>query len=157
KVNYVYKVFIVGHRNGVKRGSSNRNVTIEMPGGRYDAGEATVHRTGDTSVVAQDDFQDVARHAIDDFGRAEPRWSSFGRKPHCAEPDFKPLANTLKLHKDQTGQVAVAAKSRLGGNATEARWTLLGEENARFSPTSSEQPTPSFSYTVTNAPDPGFV
>jgi hypothetical protein len=156
-VEYTHEVFIVASGGVVERGKSERKVRIEMPGGKYATGGASVKVTGDASAVAKDGFEDVAKSAIDDFRRAEPRWSSFERKPHCAEPVFTPASNTLKLHKGQAGALGLAAKARPGGNATEARWTLLGPENATFSPLSSEQAAPSVSYTVTNAPEKGLV
>lgn len=156
-LGYDHEVFVVASGGLVERGKSERKVRIEMPGGTYDAAGASVKVTGDARAVKKDGFERVAQEAIDGFKRAEPRWSSFERKPHCAEPVFTPASNTLKLHKGQTGALGLAAKARSGGNATEARWTLLGPENATFSPPSSDLATPSASYTLTDAPDKGFV
>lgn len=156
-LEYAHEVFVVASGGVVERGKSERKVRIEMPGGKYDAAGASVKVTGDASAVKKDGFERVAQEAIDGFKRAEPRWSSFERKPLCAEPVFTPASSTLKLRKGQSGALGLAAKARPGGNATEARWTLFGPENATFSPLSSEQAQPSASYTVTDAPEKGFV
>lgn len=156
-LEYVHEVFVVASGGLVERGRSERKVRIQMPGGKYDATGASVKVTGDASAVKQDGFERVAKEAIDSFQRAEPRWSSFERKPYCAEASFAPASNTLKLRKGQTGQLALVARASTGGNATEARWTLAGAENADIVPGSSAAATPSFTYTVTNAPEKGTV
>lgn len=156
-VEYSHEVFIVASGGVVERGKSERKVKITMPGGSYDAAGAQAKVTGDANAVKDDGFARVAQDAIDGYRRAEPRWSSFDHKPHCATPQFSPASNSLKLHKGDKGQLGVSALAQAGGTATEARWNLLHQENATFSPDSSEQAMPSFSYTVTDAPQDGFV
>ena len=157
ELEYSHEVFIVASGGIVRRGKSERKVKILMPGGQYDADGARAKITGDADAVKEDGFGRVAKDAIDDFKAAEPRWSSLERKPHCAEADFSPPSNSLKLHKGDSGVLSVSAKARAGGVASEARWTLAGSENATVSPGSSEAPSPSFSYSVTEAPQNGFV
>jgi hypothetical protein len=157
ELEYSHEVFIVASGGIVRRGKSERKVKILMPGGQYDAAGALAKVTGDADAVKEDGFGRVAKDAIDDFKAAEPRWSSFEHKPHCAEADFSPPSNSLNLHKGDSGVLSVSAKARAGGTASEARWTLSGMESATFSPGSSEAPAPSFSYTVTEAPQGGFV
>ncbi len=157
ELEYSHEVFIVAGGGIVRRGKSERKVKILMPGGQYDANGAQAKITGDADAVKEDGFGRVAKDAIDDFKAAEPRWSSFESKPRCAEADFSPPSNSLKLHKGDSGALSVSAKARAGGTATEARWTLAGAENATFSPGSSEAPSPNFSYSVTEAPQNGFV
>jgi hypothetical protein len=71
----------------------------------------------------------------------------------CAEPVFSPDSNTIKLSSGKAGQLDIHAKARSdGGQATEARWTLLGPLNATFSPASSDSAAPSIQYAVTNTP-----
>ncbi|MDQ2631709.1 MAG: hypothetical protein M3Y75_12180 [Actinomycetota bacterium] len=157
ELSYTHDVFVVASGGVVRRGKSERKVRIAMPGGNYDATGAQAKISGDADAVAKDGFEGVAKEAIEGFRRAEPRWSSFESRPHCAEPVFAPATGSLKLRKGDSGQLGVSAKARTGGTAAEARWTLLGAENAEFSPGSSDQATPSFSYKVTNAPNGGFV
>jgi hypothetical protein len=156
-VEYVHEVFIVASGGVVERGKSERKVRIAMPGGNYDATGAQTKISGDAGAVREDGFERVAKDAIDGYRRAEPRWSSFEHKPYCAEPVFAPASGTLKLRKGNSGQLGLSAKGKDGGTAAEARWTLLGAENAEFSPGSSDQATPSVSYKVTNAPPGGSV
>lgn len=157
ELEYSHEVFIVASGGIVRRGKSERKVKILMPDGQYDAEGARAKVTGDADAVKEDGFGRVAKDAIDDFKAAEPRWSSFERKPHCAEADFSPASNSLKLHKGDSGVLNVSAKARTGGTASEARWTLTGSESATLSPGSSTAPSPGFSYTVTDAPQSGFV
>jgi hypothetical protein len=136
-----------------------RKIRIEMPAGSYDLAGASVRFFGDQ--VSADSgakaFAGTADAAIRTYRAAEPRWSSFERRPYCAEPTFNPDSNALKLKKGDNKQLGVFARAKDGGQASEARWTLLNAENANFSPTSSEAAAPSISYTVTNAPEGGFV
>lgn len=157
ELDYAHEVFIVASGGVVLRGKSERKVRIEMPGGNYAAAGAQARISGDADAVREDGFERVANAAIDDFKAAEPRWSSFERKPHCAEPVFSPGSGALKLRKGDSGQLSVSAQSKSGGTAAAARWALSGAENAQFSPGSSEGPSPSFSYKVVNAPQGGLV
>jgi hypothetical protein len=156
-LEYVHEVFIVASGGVVERGRSERKVRIKMPGGTYDAAGAQAKVSGDAGAVAKDGFEGVAKEAIDGYRRTEPGWSSFDRKPHCAELVSSPASGTLKLRKGNSGQLGLSAKAKTGGTASEARWTLLGAENAEFSPGSAEGASPSFSYKVTNAPQGGFI
>jgi hypothetical protein len=130
-----------------------------MPGGRYDPANASVAYFGDriSADSGADGFAGTAKNAISAYKNAEPHWSTFS-PPFCAEPVFSPEKNTLKLRKGEEKQLSLYAKSlKDGGRATEARWTLLSPENADFSPTTSQDPAPNISYTVTNAPKGGQV
>jgi hypothetical protein len=151
-------VLIVASGGIVIRAGVERKVRINMRTGKYDPNEAAVvyfgDQIGDMGGAA---FSRSADAAISSFRSAEARWSDFARKPHCAEPVFSPASESLKLRKDQTGQLSVYAKARDGGRATGARWELLGAENATFNPTSSQDPGPTISYSVTNAPPGGRV
>lgn len=159
-VEHAQEVFIVASGGIVVRGGVTRKVRIQMPGGGYDAANASVAFFGDK--ISDDSgasaFAGTAKAAIEAYKNAEPHWSSFN-PPFCAEPVFSPQSNTLKLRKGEEKQLSVFAKSLRdgGGQATEARWTLLSPENAEFSPTSSQDPAPKISYKVTNAPKGGRV
>jgi hypothetical protein len=134
-------------------------VKINMPGGTYDPAGARVDFFGADKIPSDSGasaFASTAEAAIRVYRNAEPRWSTF-KAPFCAEPVFTPDSNTLKLSKGKTGQLGIYAKAKDGGRATAARWTLSGTENADFSPTSSQDPAPNVSYTVTNAPKGGQI
>jgi hypothetical protein len=157
-VEHTQEVFIVASGGVVVRGGVTRKVRIEMPGGQYDSANASVSYFGDkiSADSGASGFASTAQAAISDYKNAEPRWSTF--PPKCADPVFSPESNTLKLRKGEQKQLSVFAKSRRdGGQATEARWTLLNPENAEFSPTTSQEAAPKISYTVTNAPKGGQV
>ncbi|HEY5976502.1 MAG TPA: hypothetical protein VIT85_01490 [Solirubrobacterales bacterium] len=160
-VEHTQEVFIVASGGIVIRGGVTRKVRIQMPGGNLDPAAASVRYYGDpisdTSGAAA--FASKAASALGAYKEAEPRWSTFNPKDgYCAEPVFAPDSNTLKLKKGDKNQLGVYAKAKQdGGRATGARWTLLGPLNADFSPASADSPAPSFSYTVTNAPNGGEV
>jgi hypothetical protein len=158
ELEHTMEIFIVATGVGVVRGGVERKVKITMPGGSYNAAGAGVRYFGDSisSDSGANSFASTAEAAIGRYREAEPRWSTF--PPHCADPVFSPESNTLKLRKGEQKQLSVFAKSRRdGGQATEARWTLLSPENAEFSPTTSQEAAPKISYTVTNAPKGGQV
>jgi hypothetical protein len=158
EVEHTQEVFIVASGGIVIRGGVTRKVRIEMPGGAYNPAGASVRFFGDSisSDSGASSFSSTAEAAIRGYRAAEPRWSEFN-PPYCAEPVFSPDSETLKLKKGDKNTLSIYAKAKDGGRASAARWTLLGAENADFSPTSSEDPSPSISYTVTNAPKGGKV
>jgi hypothetical protein len=159
EVEHTQEVFIVASGGIVIRGGVTRKVRIDMPGGRYDPANASVVFFGDkiSADSGASAFAGTADAAIRSYKNAEPRWSTFS-PPYCAEPSFSPQSNTLKLRKGEEKKLSVFAKSRQdGGQASKARWTLLSPQNADFSPTSTEDPAPNISYTVTNAPKGGQV
>jgi hypothetical protein len=141
------------------RGGVAREVKITMPGGSYDPASAAVRFIGPDRLpdTGARSFAATADAALRTYRAAEPRWSSFDRRPYCAEPVFSPESNTLKLKKGDKKQLGVFARAQDGGQAREARWTLLNQENASFSPSTAEAPAPTISYTVTEAPEDGFV
>ena len=164
EVEHTQEVFIVasvaGHYPIVIRGGVTRKVRIQMPGGSYDPASASARFYGDSLAPGSgaDSFARTADAAIRSYRAAEGRWSSFDRKPFCAQATFSPASNTLKLKKGDSKPVSIYAKARAdGGRATAAKWTLLNFENAQFNPTSSESASPTVSYQVTNAPENGFV
>ena len=97
-------------------------------------------------------FADTAKSAITSYKKAEERWSSF-KQPYCAEPTFDPASGAIKLKRGDAKQLGIYAKARAdGGRATEARWTLLGQLNAEFSPMASQDASPTIQYTVAKTP-----
>jgi hypothetical protein len=160
-VEHTQEVFIVASGGIVIRGGVTRKVRITMPGGAYDPASASVRHFGDpvSADTGASAFASTASSALSAYKAAEPRWSTFNPSGgYCAEPVFSPDSNTLKLKKGDKNQLAIYAKAKQdGGRATAARWTLLGPVNADFSPSSSEDPALSASYTVTNSPKGGEV
>ncbi len=156
-VEHTEEVFIVATTQGypiVVRGGVTRKVHIPMPGGHYDPASASARFFGDPldAKSGAESFADTAKSAITSYQKAEERWSSF-KQPYCADPVFDPDSNATKLKKGETGQLGIFAKARAdGGRATEARWTLLGPLNADFSPTTSQDASPSIQYTVSKSP-----
>ena len=153
-------VLIVESGGVVLRGAAVRSVRVDMPGGNYDPAGAGVKISGDdlSAKVTEDAFAADVAAAIDAYRAAEKGWTSFDHKPLCAEAVMDPASNTIKLHPDQSGQLAIYARARRdGGHATGARWTLSGPTNATFWPLSSTEAAPRISYTVTSAPAGGKV
>ncbi len=111
-----------------------------------------------SAKVTEDAFAAAVAAAIDAYRAAEKGWTSFDHKPLCAAAVMDPASDTIKLHPDQRGQLAMYARARRGGrHATGARWTLSNPTNATFSPLSSTEPAPRIRYTVTSAPASGKV
>ncbi|HEY6551341.1 MAG TPA: hypothetical protein VIY71_09110 [Solirubrobacterales bacterium] len=167
-VNSAEATFIVASGGLVQRGTAEREVKVNMRSGKYDPAGAKVKYSGDARPNdGESSFASVVQNAIEAFRVGEvggsflrdDGWATFNRKrgPYCAKAVFSPDSNTLKLRKGKSGQVGIYAKAQDGGRASGARWTLLGQENANFSPSSSQDAGPSISYTVTNAPQNGFV
>lgn len=167
-VNSIQETFIVASGGLVHRGTTEYEAKVNMRGSGYDPAGAKVKASGDAKASdGADSFASTVQNAIEAFRAGEvggtflrdDGWSTFNRKrgPYCAKAVFSPDSNTLKLRKGKTGQVAIYAKAQDGGRASGARWTLLSQENANFTPASSQEAAPQISYTVTNAPVPGFV
>lgn len=167
-VNSVEETFIVAGGGHVHRGTTEYEAKVNMRSGGYDPAGAKVKVMGDAKASdGADSFATTVQNAIDAFRVGEvggsflrdDGWATFNRKrgSYCAKAIFSPESNTLKLRKGKKGDVGIYAKARDGGRAGEARWTLLNQEHAEFNPTSSQDPAPRISYTVTDAPVPGFV
>ncbi|HZO05878.1 MAG TPA: hypothetical protein VFB52_05790, partial [Solirubrobacterales bacterium] len=123
---------------------------------KYDPARAKATPKGDPigANLGAEGFARSAAAAISGFKAAETRWSSFDRRPFCAKAVFAPAGETLKLKKGQTAQLGVQAKAQDGSTAKEAKWSLLKQVGADFTPTASEAASANFSYTVKQAPGP---
>lgn len=154
EVEHEQEVLIVASGGVVVRGGVKRDVKIDMPGGNYDPARAKVKFKGERigENLGAEGFSRSVAAAIDGYKGAEPRWSSFDRRPLCAKAVFTPPSDTLKLKRGQTGQVSVHAKAQDGGTAKEAKWNLLNQVGADLTPAASEAANATFSYTVKQTP-----
>jgi hypothetical protein len=154
-VEHKQAVLVVASGGIVIRSEATRKVRIDMPGGSFDPNSATVLYAGDWFGVdlGAQGFARSAQAAIDSYRAAEPRWSSFDRKPFCAQAVFSPAADTIKVKSGEKKQLGIYARATTdGGRAIGATWTLTGPLNADFSPGASQEPTPTIQYTVAKAP-----
>ncbi len=139
---------------GIYRGGMQRDIEIRMPGGQYDPASAHATPLGDpvSADFGADAFRKTAAAALNGYRSAEARWSSFDRKPFCAQAVFSPPGDTIKVKPGEKKQLGIYARAQDGGRATGARWELLGQSNADFSPGASQDPSPSIQYTVSKTP-----
>jgi hypothetical protein len=149
--NQVVLIVVPG---SVFRSEVKRKVRIDMPGGNFDPESATVLYSGDWlgANLGAEGFARSAKAAIDNFKQAEPRWSSFDRKPFCAQAVFSPATDTIKVKRGEKKPIGIYARAQDGGRATGARWELLGLSNADFSPGTSQDASPTIQYTVSKTP-----
>ena len=148
-------VLVVASGGIVIRSEAARKVRIDMPGGKFNSDSATVLYSGDWfgANLGADGFARSAKAAIDSYKQAEPRWSSFDRKPYCAQAVFSPQTDTIKAKRGENKQLSIYAKAQAdGGRAIGARWTLVGTTNADFSPAASQDASPAIQYTVSKTP-----
>jgi hypothetical protein len=157
-VEHTEEAFIVATTESypiVIRSGVTRKVHITMPGGQFDPSQASVRFFGDPLKPdsGADSFANTAKAAIDSYRNAEARWSSYDRQPYCAEPVFNPASNGSKVKRGDQKQLTIYARARAdGGRASAAKWSLQAPLNADFSPTGSEDASPSVQYTVSKSP-----
>ena len=112
-------------------------------GGRFREGAANrVKQESDKLFAAT-----LAR-AIEQLRERETAWQEPNK---CAELQFTPASNTLKLAKDATGDFSGQVTANRGGGAAKGRWTRTGQQNATVTPDTAQGESPSFHYTVTGA------
>ena len=128
-----------------------------MPAGSYDPSDASVVFFGDPSR-ANSGAESFAEHRRNRRSpatkRAEDRWSSFERKPFCAQNRSSiPASNTMKLKRgDSKAGQHLREGARRRGRATEAKWTLLDRSTPSSPLAPREAASPTVPYTVTKAP-----
>ncbi len=137
----------------------NRTTRIDMRSGRYDPGESVsfgnVSAGGESANVAgveadAKDFAAFVSQAISTYRRRESAWQTPNT---CAKLKFIPAPGTLTLNPgDQGGVSAEVDADSGGGRAAKASWTLSGRQNGTFSPSTSKDPQPTFSYQVSSNP-----
>ena len=121
----------------------NEAIEIQMPGGQYDPASAQAKAFGDpvSADFGADAFRKTAAAALSGYRTAEAKWSDFTHKPFCAQAVFSPQTDTIKVKRGESRQLAIYARATAdGGRATGARWNLLGQLNADFSPARRRTP-----------------
>ncbi len=140
-----------------------RTVRVNMRTGSYDSspGGVTIGATVDgiflndaelvnlASKTEADSNQEFAKIAQKEITRYHARETAFGAPNTCAQLTFSPASNTLKLAQSAHGTFNGSINASDGGQASKARWSMTGQQNASFSPTSAPQPSPTFTYDVT--------
>lgn len=137
----------------------NRTQRINMRTGAYDPGESVSF--GSASGFGE--FANVAGEEADakDFGAFVSQTKSAYREREnvwqtpneCAKLKFTPGSGSLSLVPGQQGSVSAEVDANAdGARAAKASWTLSGEQNATFTPTTSKDAQPSFSYEVSGSP-----
>jgi hypothetical protein len=149
---------------GSRSGTANRRVRVNMRTGSYDPASSSVTINGNSGVFDEGSFARLIANAITDFRAAErggdflhdDGWSNFNRTrdPYCVTPEFNPRTNTLRLRPGQSRRVSMYAKTQDGAKAVAARWSVVEQRLASFSPTSVRDPEPSIDYRVVNSAPP---
>jgi hypothetical protein len=156
KVKHKQEMRIISRKvGGVYRGGMERSIEIRMPGGQYDPASAQAKPLGDpvSADFGADAFRKTAAATLSGYTSAESLWSDFNHKPFCSQAVFSPQTDTMKVKRGESKQLAIYAKAKAdGGRATGARWNLLGQVNADFSPAASQDAGPTIQYTVGKAP-----
>ena len=93
-----------------------------------------------------------AKVAAKEIARYHARETNIDKPGECAQLTFNPVSDTLTVNSGDQGHFTGHIESKEGGDASKARWTLSGQKNASFSPSSTENPQPSFSYDVSGSP-----
>jgi hypothetical protein len=133
----------------------NRLTRINMRSGSYDPGESVSFgnasqagesiNTAGTEADAQD-FAAFVNKTMSNYRAREAAWQKAGA---CATLKLDPVKDTIKVKPGATGSFSAQVLAVNGGGvAAGARWTLSAQKNGTFTPTSTNDRTPSFSYTV---------
>jgi hypothetical protein len=137
----------------------NRTTRINMRTGGYDPGESvsfgSANAGGEYVNVAgieadAKDFASFVNETISSYRNREKAWQSANA---CAKLTFNPGSETLTLVPGQQGNFSAEVDAKANGErAAKASWTLGAQQNGTFSPTSSKDGQPSFSYEVAGSP-----
>jgi hypothetical protein len=146
--------------NGVRvTNYGNRIVTIDMRTDSYGAGDSYAFgaaTVGDQAMntagaeASATKFAAFIGETISSYHARETAWQTAGK---CAKLVFNPVSNSLSpLNPGDAGQVSAKVTAAAdGGTASKARWTLGTQQGGSFSPASSSDAQPSFSYTVSTS------
>ncbi|HEV7493933.1 hypothetical protein [Baekduia sp.] len=141
-------------------GYGTRLMTVDMRSGKYDPNSAESLSFGSASVAGQlantagieadaKDFAAFLGKTIDEYRQRETHWQNPGT---CAKAVFSPLSNTIKVHPGATGTFSGQVTASDGGTAAKVRWAVGAQQNGTFTPDSSSDRGPTFSYTVAAHP-----
>ena len=149
-------------------GKAHHSARMNLRTGAYEPGQSKVEvdatlgglvgvflggrfREGAANRVKQESdklFAATLARAIEQLRERETAWQEPNR---CAELQFSPASNTLKLAKDAAGDFSGQVVAKRDGGAAKGRWTRTGQQNATVTPDTAQGEGPSFHYTVTNA------
>jgi hypothetical protein len=137
----------------------NRTVRINMRTGGYGPDESvsfgSASAGGASANVAgeQADAKGFAAFVSQTISAYRDRESAWQTANTCAKLKFNPSSGSLTLSPGAQGSLSAAVNAVEGGErAGKASWTLSGQENGTFSPTSTKDPQPTFSYEVSGNP-----
>jgi hypothetical protein len=137
----------------------NRSARINMRTGGYDPGEATSFGTASAggsyinTAGENADAKDFASFVSQTISAYRSRETAWQNPNACAKLKFDPQSGTLTLSPGATGKLSAEVDATAdGGRAEKASWTLSNQQNGSFSPTSSKDSQPSFSYVVSASP-----
>jgi hypothetical protein len=137
----------------------NRTVLINMRTRSYGPGESVsfgsasadgvyINRAGEEASAQ--DYASFVSQAIKAYSDRENAWQTPNA---CAKLKFDPQSGTLTLSPGDQGKLSAEVDSSANGEvATKANWTLSAQQNGTFSPTSTKDQQPSFSYEVSGSP-----
>jgi hypothetical protein len=130
-----------------------------MRTGGYDPGESVSFGSANVdgssvNVAGQEaDAKDFATFASQTLLAYRAREDAWQTPDTCAKLIFDPQSGAVTLNPGDQGNFSAEVDAKAdGGTAESARWTLNGQHNGTFSPTSANDPRPSFSYEVSGSP-----
>jgi hypothetical protein len=155
---------VVDH-DGLRYTSHATRLThIDMRSGTYGPGESvsfgSATQAGEivnTTGIEADagDFAAFVNKTISEYRERETAWQTPNA---CAKLTFDPQSGTVTLNPGDHGTFSGEIDANQGGGrAAAARWTLSAQQNGSFSPTTSQDRQPSFTYNVSGSPSGSTV
>lgn len=109
----------------------------------------TSKATARAQARVNDSFAKTVRDTIDHFRFVEDWWNTPGK---CVDTRLDPRSGDLILSAGDTGRLNAQAQATDGGKAIPtASWTVIGQQNATFTPTNASANPIDFSYATTSA------
>jgi hypothetical protein len=122
------------------------DVAVDVDGVSNDP-EAVAAVSGKLQESSGKDFAEAVARAIKEYRQREAGWN----KPNtCASLRFAPGSQTLHLETGQSGRITGHVEANRGGISM-GHWSLVGQQNATYSPTTAVGTAPVFGYHVTRA------
>ena len=133
----------------------NRTTRINMRSGNYDPGESVSFGSAAeggqlaNTTGFEADARDFAAFVNKTMGNYRDRENAWQKAGACAALKLDPVKDTIKVKPGATGTFSAQVLAVNGGGvAAKARWTLSAQKNGTFTPATTNDRTPSFSYTV---------